>query len=560
MGDFVRAAFDTRGIAVSARHSGLHGRQVTQIARTPRHPRLVSNHRPRSAGRNRRRSGAPAVVTAIPPPKPGASLAEKLAELGLTVDFHRALALRAWALTRYPGCFELDVLVCDTEANLLVPVARRGPGSVWRRATMTPCQVIGVHDDGAASLTAHAQELLRAADLVIGAPISYALSRRCCRDRPTARRRTVASASWRLGSRSVEHRAASGGARHRRSTLLWYRRWFDRRAGARAGPGRADSVQRAIGRSRLGLPWQDAKLISVHAADAGEWAPGAATITVLAPLARAIVARYDLLFCLTSPANDPARIARLLLAAGLGEAISPDVATRLNAPDRRYSPISRQRRWRSEPFLRPMYWCCAASRRAHHAHGSASRTANTPSASRNRVCSPSSKCAPSRSPSCASIPPPWCGTSAPAPARSVSKRRCCARTAMSTPSRKPGRQRQRPRQRPPFRHFQLHPGHGSGAGATGNLARSRRGVHWRFKWCLTALIEQCLARLRPGGRLVINVVTFENLASAMAAARSSGLRWEVLQLSAARSRPILQLHRLAAQNPVWIVVITKEFT
>ena len=42
--------------------------------------------------------------------------------------------------------------------------------------------------------------------------------------------------------------------------------------------------------------------------------------------------------------------------------------------------------------------------------------------------------------------------------------------------------------------------------------------------------------------------------------RSSGLRWEVLQLSAARSQPILQLHRLAAQNPVWIVVITKEFT
>ena len=35
---------------------------------------------------------------------------------------------------------------------------------------MTPCQIVGVHDDGAASLTAHAQELLRAADLVIGAP------------------------------------------------------------------------------------------------------------------------------------------------------------------------------------------------------------------------------------------------------------------------------------------------------------------------------------------------------------------------------------------------------
>ena len=29
--------------------------------------------------------------------------------------------------------------------------------------------------------------------------------------------------------------------------------------------------------------------------------------------------------------------------------------------------------------------------------------------------------------------------------------------------------------------------------------------------------------------------------------------WDVLQLQAARSKPILHMHRMAAENPVWIV-------
>jgi len=62
-----------------------------------------------------------------------------------------------------------------------------------------------------------------------------------------------------------------------------------------------------------------------------------------------------------------------------------------------------------------------------------------------------------------------------------------------------------------------------------------------------------LERLRPGGRLVMNLVTLENLAAATAALAAAGAPWEVVQLQAARSRPIRHLHRLAAQNPVWIV-------
>ncbi|MFM2323519.1 MAG: precorrin-6y C5,15-methyltransferase (decarboxylating) subunit CbiE, partial [Pseudomonadota bacterium] len=34
--------------------------------------------------------------------------------------------------------------------------------------------------------------------------------------------------------------------------------------------------------------------------------------------------------------------------------------------------------------------------------------------------------------------------------------------------------------------------------------------------------------------------------------------WDVLQLQAARSKPILHMHRMAAENPVWIVTAKKE--
>lgn len=75
---------------------------------------------------------------------------------------------------------------------------------------------------------------------------------------------------------------------------------------------------------------------------------------------------------------------------------------------------------------------------------------------------------------------------------------------------------------------------------------------------LGELIALALRRLRAGGRLVMNFVTLENLATATSALAASGAAWDVTMLSAARSQPILDMHRLAAQNPVWIVTARKE--
>ena len=75
---------------------------------------------------------------------------------------------------------------------------------------------------------------------------------------------------------------------------------------------------------------------------------------------------------------------------------------------------------------------------------------------------------------------------------------------------------------------------------------------------LEELIQRILTRLKPAGRLVMNFVTLENLATATAALNNAGASWDVVQLQASRSQPILDMHRMAAQNPVWIVTAQKE--
>lgn len=70
---------------------------------------------------------------------------------------------------------------------------------------------------------------------------------------------------------------------------------------------------------------------------------------------------------------------------------------------------------------------------------------------------------------------------------------------------------------------------------------------------LAELIALILKRLKPQGWLVMNFVTIENLGVAVAALKTQGATWDVLQLQASRSKPILHMHRMAAENPVWIV-------
>ena len=70
---------------------------------------------------------------------------------------------------------------------------------------------------------------------------------------------------------------------------------------------------------------------------------------------------------------------------------------------------------------------------------------------------------------------------------------------------------------------------------------------------LTALIKLSLQRLTPGGWLVMNFITLENLNSAMTLLNQLDVLWDVTQMQIACSTPILDMHRMQAENPVWVV-------
>jgi len=76
---------------------------------------------------------------------------------------------------------------------------------------------------------------------------------------------------------------------------------------------------------------------------------------------------------------------------------------------------------------------------------------------------------------------------------------------------------------------------------------------------LADLIRLCLSRLKVNGTLVMNFVTIENLSVAtetlkqLANETASTLEWHFIQLQVSRSKPILSMQRLQAENPVYIV-------
>ena len=71
------------------------------------------------------------------------------------------------------------------------------------------------------------------------------------------------------------------------------------------------------------------------------------------------------------------------------------------------------------------------------------------------------------------------------------------------------------------------------------------------------IIDICLRRLRPAGRLVVNAVTLENVAEAYAALREQGLVPEVTLLNVSRGEPLAGYLRYEALNPIHIFAVTK---
>lgn len=70
---------------------------------------------------------------------------------------------------------------------------------------------------------------------------------------------------------------------------------------------------------------------------------------------------------------------------------------------------------------------------------------------------------------------------------------------------------------------------------------------------LGEILAIAAARLRPGGRLVVNAVTLDTLHEAVSTFRRLDLEHEAILVSIARSRPLLGMMSFEALNPVYVV-------
>lgn len=440
---------------------------------------------------------------------------------------------------------------------------------------MSRCSLVGILDDGWAGLGERARERIRSAGAVIGAGRTLDLVRAHVaadtrlHDMDGALAQTP---EWALAA-LAEGRAVvilATGDPFCHGLAAWL-----------IGKLEAGGVQKyrietlpapstlQLAFARWQKPWQDVRIASCHSKDAGEWQFGATPAHGLYPLMR-VISLNARVFAFTGPENDPARLARALITAGYGQA-RLSVACRLGLPDEAIFHELAPEQAAAMRFLQP---CVVLVER------DAATEARIPAFGLDdldyRQRSPEK------------------GLITKQEARALSLARLALRPDaivwdIGAGSGSMGIEAAR--LAPQGHVWAIEKNAGDAANARANALHFRltnytlregKAPDGLADWPdpdavfiggsggeLAALIQSVLARLKADGRLVMNFVTLENLATAIdtlkqAGARAShagqdaqGIQWDVVQLQASRSQPILDMQRMAAQNPVWIVTARK---
>ena len=309
--------------------------------------------------------------------------------------------------------------------------------------------------------------------------------------------------------------------------------------------------------ARLSLPWQEIKICSVHTKDAGEWIEGGDTDHGLYALRRALT-QHDRLAILTSPDNTPDRIARLLIAANLHEQFQMAVAANLETDDeeitrdiaitematRKFADPNVVLLWRVTPAAKPVLFGLpddSFQQRYPEKGLITKREVRAVSLARMQLRTNSIV---------------W-DIGAGSGSVGVEAAQLCPQGHVYAIEKNAGDCENALANRSSFglHNYSL------------LNAKAPEGLeHWPDPDAvfvggsggeLAALITLILQRLKPGGWLVMNFVTFENIAAAIEALKASDAEWEITQMQCSRSKPILDMQRLAAENPVWIVSAQK---
>ncbi len=417
-----------------------------------------------------------------------------------------------------------------------------------------PCRIIGALDDGAASLGAQALQHLRQAQVVIGAQRTLALfAQDIAAD---ALQRDMGGALGQVAE-WVRQARADG----LRVVLLatgdplcyGIAPFLAARLCVEAIEVLPNVSTLQLACARLQLPWQDMRLASVHAKDAGEWVVGSAPSHGLYALLRDI-RHYDRLAVLTSPDNTPERIARMLVAEGLDEDFEMAVAERLCLPDERVVQglpvrVLAQVRfadpnvvllWRRTARALPVLFGVADDQFVQ-------RTPEKGLITKNEVRAVSLARMQLRENSVV-----W-DIGAGSGAVGLEAARLCRQGHVYAIEKNADDVENVRTNRAAWGVGNVTVVHGKAPEGLDAWMDPDAVFIGGSGGELAELIALVLRRLRAQGWLVMNFVTLENLSTAVECLKALGADWDVVQLQAARSKPILHMHRMAAENPVWVV-------
>lgn len=420
------------------------------------------------------------------------------------------------------------------------------------------CRIIGVLDDGVASLSRMAQVHLQQAQLVIGGTRTLQLF--AAQIDPAARQRDLSGAlsqvpEWIRAAQALKQRvvvlATGDPLCHGIAAYLASRLCIE----AIEVLPNVSTLQLAC--ARLGLPWQDMKFSSVHSQDAGDWVEGAEPSHGLYALLRDI-RQNDRLAILTSPDNTPDRIARMLVLEGLADDFAMAVAERLCQPEERVvSGISIQAASQmpfSDPNVVLLWRTTLRTPPVLLGLPDASYQQRYPEKgliTKNEVRVVSLARLQLRANSVV-----W-DIGAGSGSVGLEAARLCRQGHVYAIEKNVDDSaivRSNRKALGISNHTLVH-------------GKAPEGLqHWPDPDAvfvggsggeLAELIRLILQRLKPDGWLVMNFVTLENLSVAVATMKALGVAWDVLQLQASRSKPILHMNRMAAENPVWLVCAQK---
>lgn len=417
-----------------------------------------------------------------------------------------------------------------------------------------PCRIIGVLDDGIASLSPTALAHIESAELVIGATRTLELftdyfSKKAEQLELTGKLSKVPE--WIRQAQSENRRvivlATGDPLCHGIAGFLQSRLCIE---ACEVIPN-ISTIQLAC--ARFGIPWQKLEICSIHSRDAGEWNREQGQKHGLYPLLLALQ-NHQQVAVLTSPENKPARVARMVVKEGMADQFQMAVAERLlqkgeqlhqfdcpsEATEIEFSDPNVLLLWRTQPLQEQVIFGLPDNRfKQRKPEKGLITKCEVRAVSLARMQLKANSTIWDIGAGSGSV-----GLEAAQIARNgfvyaIEKNREDFNIA-SENSRA-------------LNIHNYHLIHSKAPDGIENWPDPDAVFIGGSGGELAELIGTVLKRLKAGGWLVMNFVTFENLHAATSLLKQQAAPFDIVQLQASRSRPILNMQRLAAENPVWIV-------